>query len=100
MTTKPPRTRTAQIRCQPCHYDQILKAATMERDRLEDKETDKDRIEIIQIGSRAISKYIRFFNEFPNFPFSSNFKTIARENPTIREMKVKQIERFIIERGV
>ena len=112
MTTKPPRTRTAQIRCQPCHYDQILKVANDERDMLESidaeiveivkpaiviEQTEKD---MFQIGSRALLKYIKFFNEFPDFQLSNNFKTIARENPTIREMKVKQIERLIIERGV
>ena len=32
---KQPRTKRIQVRCQSCHYDQILKVATMERDRLE-----------------------------------------------------------------
>jgi hypothetical protein len=77
-----------------------LKVANDERDRLEDKAPDENRIDMFQIGSRALLKYIKFFNQFPDFQLSNNFKTIARENPTIREMKVKQIERLIIEKGV
>ena len=109
---KQTRTKRIQVRCQPCHYDQILKIAKIERDRLES--IDAEIVEIVkpaiiieqtendmfQIGFRGIEKYVRFFNEFNNLLLSDNFRTIARENPIIREMKVKQIERLIIERGV
>ncbi len=70
----------------------------MERDRLEENKDEVAYTEMIQISFRAIEKYVNFFNEFTNFQFSSNFKTIVSENPTIREMKVKQIERLIIEK--
>lgn len=100
MTTKQTKTKRVQLRCQPCHYDQILKVATMERDRLEGNKDEIAYTEMLQIGNRALSKYIKFFNEFNNLLLSDNFKAIARENPTIREMKVKQIEKLIIERGV
>lgn len=101
---KQTRTKRIQVRCQPCHYDQILKVAKIERDRLEGidaeiaiEQTEKD---MLQAGFRAIEKYVSFFNEFTNFQFSSNFKTIANENQTIREMMVKKIERLIIEKEV
>jgi len=38
---KQPRTMRVQIRCQPCHYEQILKVAKMERDRLEKEQIIK-----------------------------------------------------------
>jgi hypothetical protein len=95
---KQTRTKRIQVRCQPCHYDQILKVAKMERDRLEENKDEVAYTEMIQISFRAIEKYVSFFNEFTNFQFSSNFKTIANENPTIREMMVKKIEKLIIEK--
>jgi hypothetical protein len=70
----------------------------MERDRLEENKDEVAYTEMIQISFRAIEKYVSFFNEFTNFQFSSNFKTIANENPTIREMMVKKIEKLIIEK--
>jgi hypothetical protein len=97
---KQTRTKRIQVRCQPCHYDQILKVAKIERDRLEENKDEVAYTEMIQISFRAIEKYVNFFNEFTNFQFSSNFKIIANENPTIREMMVKKIEKLIIEKEV
>jgi hypothetical protein len=42
---KPPRTKRIQVRCQPCHYEQILKVAKMERDRLEKEQIIKKEVE-------------------------------------------------------
>jgi hypothetical protein len=38
---KQTRTKRIQVRCQPYHYDQIMKVATMERDRLEKEQIIK-----------------------------------------------------------
>ena len=94
------RTKTVQVRCQPCHYYEVMKAALKERGKLEMEGSEISYTEMVQVASNALLKYIKFFNEFPDFQLSNNLKTIAKENPTIRGMKVKQIERLIIERGI
>jgi len=38
---KKTRTKRIQVRCQPCHYEQILKVAKIERNRLEGIDTEK-----------------------------------------------------------
>jgi hypothetical protein len=42
---KQTRTKRIQVRCQPCHYEQILKVAKMERDRLEKEQIIKKEVE-------------------------------------------------------
>ena len=42
---KQTRTKRIQVRCQPCHYEQILKVAKIERDRLEKEQIIKKEVE-------------------------------------------------------
>lgn len=100
MTTKQPRTKRIQVRCQPCHYDQILKVAKIERDRLEESKDEVAYTEMRQAGSRAKLRYVAFFDKMKDLLTDKDLTNIVTESELIREIMVKQIEKLIIEKGV
>jgi len=112
MTNKQTRTKRIQVRCQPCHYEQILKVANDERDRLESidaeiveivkpaiiiEQTEKD---MFQIGNKGILRYFAFFNKMQDLLSDKNLPNVVTESEMVRKIMVKQIEKLIIERGV
>jgi hypothetical protein len=111
MTNKQPKTMRVQVRCQPCHYEQILKVANDERDRLED--IDAEIVEIVkpsiieqtendmfQIGNKGILRYVAFFNKMQDLLSDKDLPNVVTESEMVREIMVKQIEKLIIERGM
>jgi len=115
---KQTRTKRIQVRCQPCHYDQILKVAKMERDRLEDKKSQVDEaLEILEKTSKELHeiksdlnltfkafvgkvKAEIFFDKMQDLLSDTDLPSVVTESEMVREIMVKQIERLIIEKGV